>query len=241
VTRYLGNYHLVAGQTPSQTVGPFFHQGLLRTRAGYHLPSAPAPADLGSDAKVSTDQHGGTAWHGDTAWHGEMAGPNTVGIPLSLTGAVYDGWGQPVTDALVELWQADANGHYHHPLDPRSVSDPHFRGFARVATGKQGEFRFDTIRPGSVPGPNGTTQAPHLNLTIFARGMLKHLHTRAYFEGDPLLASDPILSLVSPEHRPTLIARRLAPPTAPNDAPATERYRFDIHLQGAAETTFFEI
>jgi len=104
------------------------------------------------------------------------------GDPIRLEGTVLDGDGAPVPDALVELWQADAKGVYAHPEDPRATpADKLFRGFGRCGTDAAGRFWFRTVMPGTVPGADGGLQAPHVNLTVFARGMLRHLVTRAYF------------------------------------------------------------
>ena len=189
----------MAGQTPSQTVGPFFHFVL----------------DHKGDEVLASDA--------------------TQGERIAIEGRVLDGDGVPLADALIEIWQANAAGRYDHPDDRQQKPlDPAFHGFGRCATDESGRFHFDTIRPGPVPGPGNTLQAPHINVTVFARGMLKHLVTRLYFEGEPLNADDPILGLVSdPERRATLLARR----TNGKDGP----YVFDIRLQGPNETVFFDV
>jgi protocatechuate 3,4-dioxygenase, alpha subunit len=192
-------------QTPSQTVGPFFHLALDR----------PAWADLAAD------------------------GPE--GERIVIEGRVTDGDRLPVSDACLELWQANAAGRYAHPDDTRNDKplDPHFRGFGRVATDAEGGFRVTTIRPGPVPGHGNTLQAPHIAVALFARGLLKQLFTRIYFAGEALNESDPVLaSIEDPVRRRTLIAGRVASP--PGGA-ATATYRFDISLQGENETVFFEI
>lgn len=153
---------------------------------------------------------------------------------VRVEGVVYDGEGAPVVDALVEVWQACPSGRYDHPDDPRRdlpVPDG-FRGFGRVETDPgDGSFSFVTLKPGSVPGPAGAMQAPHLMVSILARGLLKRLATRLYFEDEPEAnAADPVLSAVDPGRRDTLVARR--------DGDA---YRFDVRLQGDGETVFFDV
>jgi protocatechuate 3,4-dioxygenase alpha subunit len=156
----------------------------------------------------------------------------TQGRPVGIAGIVRDGDGATVPDALIEIWQANAAGRYAHPADERAdvPLDPAFIGFGRCATGDHGRFRFETVRPGRVPGPRGVLQAPHIVVGVFARGLLKRLLTRIYFEDEPANAEDPILALVDPARRSTLIARREAD---------GDSYRFDIVLQGAHETVFF--
>jgi protocatechuate 3,4-dioxygenase, alpha subunit len=144
-------------------------------------------------------------------------------------GRVLDGDGEPIPDAVIESWQADPDGRYNHPEDPRGGTG--FRGFARAPTNTEGEFAFLTLKPGPVPGPNGATQAPHLALSVFARGLLNRVVTRAYFADQPELnAADPVLQSVPEERRATLLAQ-----------PAEDGYRFDVHLQGEGETVFFAI
>ena len=145
---------------------------------------------------------------------------------------MLDGEGNVLPDALIETWQADGEGRYAHPADGRPPASNSFRGFGRCPTAKDGTFHIATIKPGRVPGPNGTTQAPHINVSVLARGVLKRLFTRIYFAGDPANASDPILALVPADRRDTLLAK--PDPKAPNV------FRFDIRLQGANETVFFD-
>ena len=150
-------------------------------------------------------------------------GPNAgaVGERIILRGTITDGTGAVVPDAMVEIWQADPDGRY----------DSAFHGFGRCATDAGGRYRFVTLRPGPVAGPGNATQAPHVALTIFARGLMRGLVTRAYFAGDPLLAEDPVLALVPEKRRSTLIAR-----------PAGEReWVLDIRLQGEGETVFLVV
>ncbi len=139
-------------------------------------------------------------------------------------------------DALVEIWQANAAGRYNHPADDREEAalDPEFRGFGRLNTDSDGAFSFETVKPGPVPGRGNTLQAPHINLILFARGMVNHAFTRIYFSDEAgANGTDPVLSAVEPGRRATLIAARRE--TAGNVV-----FRFDIHLQGAAETVFFD-
>jgi protocatechuate 3,4-dioxygenase, alpha subunit len=136
-----------------------------------------------------------------------------------------------LTDALVEIWQADASGRYRHRDDPdEAASDPAFEGYGRTATDGQGGFRFDTIKPGSVAGPDGRIQAPHVLVSILAPGVITRYWTRLYFEDEPSNDADPILQLVPAARRATLLARKAG----------ADEYRFDIVLQGPGETVFFE-
>lgn len=151
---------------------------------------------------------------------------------LWIRGTVHDGAGEPVTDALVETWQADPNGRFDHPDDPRgAVSYPGFRGFGRCPTDDAGRFAILTLKPGPVPGPQGP-QAPHIDVTVLARGMLNRAVTRIYFpEEAEANAADPVLSgIADPRARRTLVAE-----------PTGDGYRFDIRLQGENETVFFDI
>ncbi len=160
----------------------------------------------------------------------EIAGPDVPGERITLRGRVLDGDGRPVNDALIEVWQANAAGRYAHPDDRQEKPlTPGFQGFGRSPTDDDGAFRFTTIKPGSAPGSDGQTQAPHLAVVFFMRGLLRQLVTRVYFPGDPANATDPVLQLVPVERRATLIARPAADGTL----------EWDIHLQGADETVFF--
>jgi protocatechuate 3,4-dioxygenase alpha subunit len=162
---------------------------------------------------------------------GVVAGPEVPGERIRLTFRVIDGDGAPAPgDAMIELWQADAAGHYAHPLGAGASG---FHGFGRLETGLDGSCTFETIRPGRVVEPDGSFQAPHINVIVFARGLLRHLHTRVYFEGDPANEADPVLGLVPEERRTTLMARRMA--SDPSG------WRFDIVLQGDGETVFFGV
>jgi protocatechuate 3,4-dioxygenase, alpha subunit len=163
-----------------------------------------------------------------------IAGPQAKGERVRLMCRVLDGDGAPVPDAMLELWQADADGKYNHPDDAHNETvDPAFRGFGRLGTTEDGSCEFETIKPGRVPGPGNVLQASHLSLAVFARGMLKQLYTRVYFAGDPANEEDPILTLVPAERRETLMAR--ADPVHPGV------WHFDVHLQGELETVFFDV
>lgn len=163
-----------------------------------------------------------------------IAGKQARGERLCLTVRVLDGDGTPINDSLIEVWQADASGKYNHPEDPQpQAADPGCDGFGRMGTDEDGCCQFDTIKPGRVPGPGNTLQAPHLNVALFARGMLKQFYTRIYFGGDDANQIDPVLALVPAERRETLMAK---------PDPAKPRFwRFDIHLQGGEETVFFDV
>jgi len=159
-----------------------------------------------------------------------LAPEGVTGERVNVIGSVVDGEGKPMTDGVLEIWQADANGRYAHPeAQGTSPAHPAFRGFGRVATDTTGKFRFTTIKPGRVPGPGGAMQAPHLSVLIFSRGLLRHLSTRMYFPDDGANAQDPILRLVPEERCETLIARR-----------GGDGLVWDIVLQGRNETVFFD-
>jgi protocatechuate 3,4-dioxygenase, alpha subunit len=163
------------------------------------------------------------------------------GERIVIEGRVRDGDGAPVPDAVVEIWQANAAGRYAHPEDQQTDKplDPNFRGFGRSATDAEGRFRFTTVKPGPVPGRGNSLQAPHINVLLFSRGLLIHLHTRIYFEGEAANAADPLLSSIEdPKARGTLLARREAG-SSQGGSPA--RYRFDIIMQGDNETAFLEL
>jgi protocatechuate 3,4-dioxygenase alpha subunit len=160
-------------------------------------------------------------------YHADLTG-GAEGPRLTVSGRVLDGDGKPVEDALLEIWHADPRGRY-----PEVSSRPGLAGFGRVATDDRGAFSFTVRKPGRVPGPEGTLQAPHLALNVFMRGLLRHLVTRLYFPDElEANASDPVLALVEPARRPTLVAR--ADPGDPG------RLRWDVVLQGADETVFFD-
>ena len=209
-------------QTASQTIGPFFHYAL--TPESYGRPGIAG---------------------------GVLASADTAGERVRIEGRVFDGEGQPMPDALVEIWQANAAGRYNHPADDRpahgrpahgrpahgreeAALDPGFRGFGRLATSADGGFRFETVKPGPVPGRGNTLQAPHINVILCARGMLDHAFTRIYFSDEAEAnGNDPVLSAVEAGRRATLVAER-------RESDGEIVYRFDIRLQGEAETVFFD-
>jgi protocatechuate 3,4-dioxygenase alpha subunit len=215
----------MAGQTPWQTTGPFFHFGLPWT-GGADLTG---DSDLGSRPDLIQPEH-------DYAIAARRGGRNrALGRRVEVFGQVWDNKGAPIIDCLIEIWQANAAGRYAHPEDSRTdvALDSAFIGFGRTASDKDGGFRFRTVCPGRVPGPGNTLQAPHIALGIMGPGFLKRLATRIYFAGEPGNAEDPILNLVPQERRSTLISV---------DQPgAANIYRFDIRLGGPGETVFFDI
>jgi protocatechuate 3,4-dioxygenase alpha subunit len=195
-------------ETPSQTAGPYVHIGLTPNYCGIE---GVWPADLG----------------------GSMLNPRTRGERITVTGRVFDGLENPIRDCVVEIWQADADGLYPSPSETRGTADANFTGWGRCpADGETGEFRFETVKPGRVPFPDGRLQAPHISLWIVARGINLGLNTRLYFpEDEAANADDPILRRI--EHRDrvkTLIATRKGSTVS-----------FDVHLQGPLETVFFDI
>ena len=159
--------------------------------------------------------------------------PQTIGERIRLEGRVLDGNGLPIPDAMIEIWQANVDGHYNHPTDKDTLNTS-FLGFGRSGTNEDGSYWFETIKPGAVPFDKERLQAPHIGVTIFARGLLNHLVTRLYFEDEPTNSLDPILQYVPAQRRTTLLAKRETHDTA-------VVYRFDILLQGANETAFFNI
>jgi protocatechuate 3,4-dioxygenase, alpha subunit len=183
--------------TPSQTLGPFFHDALL---------------DEDRSELVTPD-------------HPEA---------LRIEGTVYDGAGEPVSDAMVEIWQANEAGRYNDPRDAREdlPLDEGFSGFGRSGTDAGGTFSFVTVKPGRVPLPNGGMQAPHIMVSVFARGLLERVVTRIYFPDEQEAnANDPVLSSVEDLGlRRTLVAHEEG-----------DALRFDIHLQGENQTAFFEL
>ena len=181
-------------QTPSQTVGPFFSHALI--------PSGPGARPIGGN---------------------RLADDSGAGTSIRIEGCLLDGAGQPVTDGLIEIWQADHRGIY-----PDGTGK--FCGFGRAATDGGGRFWFQTIKPGSIaPG-----HSPHVNVAVFARGMLNHAFTRIYFADEAVAnAADPVLATVESDRRDTLVAER-----SESDGPCT--YTFTIRLQGEGETVFFD-
>ena len=164
--------------------------------------------------------------------------PETAGERIRIEGRVLDGDGVPVPDAIVEIWQANGRGRYNHPADARDAAalDAGFVGFGRSGTDEAGRYWFETIRPGAVPiDAEGTQmQAPHLCVIIAARGLLNHLATRLYFADEPANATDPVLRRVPAARRATLLAQ-------PHGGDGQRLYCWDIHLQGADETVFFNL
>jgi protocatechuate 3,4-dioxygenase alpha subunit len=144
-----------------------------------------------------------------------------------------DGDGKPVPDALLEIWQANSQGKYAHPDDTQSKPvEANFQGFGRIPTDDDGKFRFTTIKPGPVPGPDGKPQAPHLAISVFARGLLRRLVTRIYFPDETGNSADYVLNLVEPERRGTLIAKKSA---------SAGTLEWNVVLQGESETVFFDV
>ena len=191
--------------TPSQTVGPFLAISLPWAEGPYVVPEG-------------------------------TPGAMTIG------GKVLDGAGEPVADAMLETWQADPDGRFAHPDDPRGGDAgtwggeaAGFRGFGRCMTDAAGRYRFVTLRPGRLPWPGGGTEAPHLDLSVFARGLLDRVVTRVYLSDEQAAnVADPVLGAIAdPDRRATLIAA--AQPGLPGE------FRFDIRLQGERETVFFDV
>ena len=182
--------------TPSQTVGPFFHDALL---------------DKDRSQLVAPD-------HPDS---------------IRIEGTIYDGAANPVSDAIVEIWQANGAGRYNDPRDDREdlpLDSETFSGFGRSGTDAGGKFSFVTVKPGPVPGPDGGMQAPHIMVSVFARGLLKRVVTRIYFPDEQEAnQNDPVISSIEDgELRRTLVAHERG-----------DGLRFDIHLQGEDQTAFF--
>jgi protocatechuate 3,4-dioxygenase alpha subunit len=162
-----------------------------------------------------------------------VAGPGVEGKRIAIRGHVLDADQKPIPDALIETWQANAFGKYAHPEDIQDKPlQEGFRGFGRVATDDEGTFSLTTIKPGRVPGPGGVLQAPHLDVSIFMRGLLPHLVTRIYFPDESSNAEDPILRLIEPDRRATLIARSI-----PGREGALE---WNVICAGENETVFFD-
>ena len=192
------------GVTPSQTVGPYFAYGLTP----------------------------GGKYDWNDAFTNNLVTADTSGERIRVEGTVFDGDGVPIVDCMLEIWQADAQGRFADPQDKRALPNASFRGFARCGTDKDGNYSFDTIKPGVVPDPDGKPQAPHILVAVFARGMLRHLYTRIYFSDESGNATDPVLALVPADRRATL--------TAVCEA-GKPVYRLDLRLQGDNETVFFDV
>jgi protocatechuate 3,4-dioxygenase, alpha subunit len=166
------------------------------------------------------------------AYRADLAPVGVAGERIEVVLSLHDVQGAVVPDGLFEIWQANSHGRYNHPDDRRNLPlDAGFEGFGRASTWTDGCSQFNTIRPGRVPWPEGGLQAPHINVSIFARGLLNRLATRLYFDGDPALSDDPVLKLVEPARRDTLIAKR----------DATGAWCLPIHLGGPKETVFFDV
>jgi protocatechuate 3,4-dioxygenase alpha subunit len=165
-----------------------------------------------------------------------LATDSIQGQRIRIEGRVFDGDGKPIPDAMVEIWQANAYGRYNHPDDKQEKPfDSSFVGWGRSGTDENCFYSFETIKPGPVPGPGDSVQAPHINVVVFARGMLLHAFTRIYFADEPANDNDPVLkSIKNKARRPTLIAAR----TERGGKPV---YHFDIRLQGKDETVFFDM
>ena len=162
-----------------------------------------------------------------------LAGPEVSGERVEIEGRVLDADGQGVPDAMLELWQANAQGKYAHPEDTQAKSvEPGFRGYGRVPTAEDGTFRFTTIKPGRVPGPQGKLQAPHIVVSVFMRGLLRRLITRIYFPDDPANSEDFALNLVEFGRRGTLVARK--------STKRDDLLEWNVLLQGPDETVFFD-
>ena len=194
------------GQTPWQTVGPFFHY-CLSWKGGADLTGQSA---AGARPDLLADGHDHLASH--------TPGPTAAGEPIELTGRVLDGAGDPVPDAMLEIWHADGAGRY----------SPEFSTFGRCAVDDAGRFQFTTVRPGAVTDPAGVVHAPQISVGVFARGIVMRLLTRIYFADAPENSLDPALSQVPETRRHTLLARG-----------SRSSWSFDIVLQGADETVFF--
>ena len=162
----------------------------------------------------------------------DLAPPGVAGERIELVLRLHDTTGAIVPDGIFELWQANSHGRYNHPDDRRNLPlDAGFEGYGRAGTDTDGCGTFTTVKPGRVPWPAGGMQAPHINVSIFARGLLNRLATRVYFDGDPALAEDPVLKMVESARRDTLIAKR--------DAKGT--WHLPVHLGGPRETVFFDV
>ena len=208
------------GQTPSQTVGPFFHYG-LPWKGGADLVGK---SDLGARPELFPEDH----------YVLNLSSPTGTpeGEQVEIAGTVFDATGAPITDVMIEIWQANAAGRYISEDDDRGEIpvDPHFVGFGRGTTDANGVYRFRTIRPGRVPGPGNSLQAPHIAVSVLGRGIIKRLATRIYFADGAGNETDPILDLVPRERRSTLVAERRPDGT----------WWLDIHLAGEQETVFFD-
>ena len=195
------------GITPSQTVGPFYAYCLTPTKYKLH--------------EIFTN---------------DLIVPGLEGEKIRIEGRVLDGDNAGIPDAMIEIWQADAKGGFAHARGGQGANTG-FKGFGRVEPDKEGKYHFITIKPGRVKTPDGKLQAPHIDVAVFARGMLKHLVTRIYFGDEESSEADPVLSQVPADRRDSLIAK-------PQGNGGDKVYRFDIRIQegaeGPPETQFFE-
>jgi protocatechuate 3,4-dioxygenase alpha subunit len=200
------------------------------------LPRAPQPA--AQQLALTPSQTIGPFLAIGLPWpDGPFVVPDGAPGAISIGGRVLDGAGEPVPDALIETWQAAPDGSFAHPDDPRGArAAASFRGFGRCATDSGGRYRISTLRPGPVPAVDGGMQAPHLDVSVFARGLLDRIVTRIYFpDCEAANAADPVLAAITPAgRRATLIA--VAEPAAGQSG-----FRFDIRLQGDRETVFFDV
>ena len=201
----MANSDKLLRESPSQTAGPYLHIGCMPNHSGIEGVYAQDPGSC-------------------------MVQASTLGERIKIRGHVYDGDGATLLDAMIEIWQADANGLYHSPEDKRGGADA---GWGRQACDAEtGEFSFDTIKSGQLPYPDGRLQAPHITLWIVARGINIGLHTRLYFDDEAEAnAADPILTQLSPQRAATLLAK----------SKGDGLYQFEIYLQGADETVFFDM
>lgn len=200
--------------TPSQTVGPYFAYGL-------------AP-----NSRCQWDPNGHYGWK--TTVGADLITPDATGQKIRIEGRITDGDGKAINDAMIEIWQADAQGRYAHARGEKPRPNAKFTGFGRSATDKDGVYSFDTVKPGAVAGPNGKPQAPHIVVCLFSRGMLRQVYTRLYFSDEAANGADAILNIVPADRRETLIAHK-------QPGGAVPLYRFDIRVQGDNETVFFDI
>ncbi len=162
----------------------------------------------------------------------DLSGAGVFGEKITIVGRVVDGDGKAVPDVLLEIWQANSHGKYAHPEDKQNKPvDPGFQGYGRIVADEKGGFQFTTVKPGAVPGPDRRMQAPHIAVSLFARGLLMRLVTRIYFPEEAANADDPILNLVEPARRATLVARKSSVAGA---------FEWNVILQGADETVFFD-
>ncbi|HXL90092.1 MAG TPA: protocatechuate 3,4-dioxygenase subunit alpha [Streptosporangiaceae bacterium] len=193
------------------------------------------PPKIGTDLGLTPSQTVGPYFAMRLPWpEGPYVVPEGTPGAITITGRVYDGAGNALPDAMIETWQADPDGRFAHPDDPRGPSPAAaaFRGFGRCATAADGSYTILTLKPGPLPTPEGDIEAPHLDVSVFARGLLDRVVTRLYFPDELAAnAADPVLCSVERTRRSTLIA--VAEPEG--------HLRFDVWLQGSRETVFFDV